>query len=57
MDLPKNLWKKPKPWQQECETYFELYQIVPTLRTRYKSLTFKGTAALWLCSVEIKGKI
>jgi hypothetical protein len=27
------------------------------LRIRYKSLTFKGTAALWLYNVEIKDKI
>jgi hypothetical protein len=34
-----------------------IYQIVHALRTRYKSLTFKGTAALWLCNVEIIWKI
>ena len=46
MDFPKFEGENPKVWQQDCETYFELYHIHDTLRTRYGSLNFCGTAAL-----------
>ncbi|KAK1602451.1 hypothetical protein QYE76_003131 [Lolium multiflorum] len=57
MDFPKFDGENPKLWQQECETYFELYQVLPSLRTRYASLNFRSTAALWLRNVESKGKV
>lgn len=57
IDFPKFEGENPKLWQQECETYFELCQILHALRTRYASLNFKGTAALWLRNVESKGKL
>lgn len=57
MDFPKFDGENPKLWQQECETYFELYQVLPGLRTRYASLNFKGTAALWLRNVQAKGRV
>lgn len=57
MDFPKFDGENPKLWQQECETFFELYHVMPALRTRYASLNFKGTAALWLRNVEAKGRL
>lgn len=57
MDFPKFDGENPKLWQQECETYFELYHVPPALRTRYASLNCKGTTALWLHNVESKGKL
>jgi hypothetical protein len=57
MEFPKFDGENPKLWQQECETYFELYHILPALQTRYASLNFKGTAALWLRNVEAKEKL
>lgn len=57
MDFPKFDGENPKLWQQDCETYFELYHVLPSLRTRYASLNFRGTAALWLRNVESKGKL
>jgi hypothetical protein len=57
MDFPKFEGENPMVWQQECETYFELYHVSDDLRTRYASLNFRGTAALWLRNVQAKGRI
>ena len=55
--FPNLMGENPKLWQQECETYFDMFQVLPGLRTRYASLNFQGTTALWFRTVEAKGKI
>ena len=57
MDFPKFEGDNPKVRQQDCETYFELYHVQDSLRTRYASLNFRGTAALWLRNVQALRKL
>ncbi|KAK1627678.1 hypothetical protein QYE76_001993 [Lolium multiflorum] len=57
MDFSKFKGENPMVWQQECETYFELYHVSDGLRTRYASLNFRGTAALWLRNVQAKDRV
>jgi hypothetical protein len=57
MDFPRFEGENPMVWQQDCETYFELYHVSDALRTRYASLNFRGTAALWLRNVQARRKI
>jgi hypothetical protein len=61
---PPQKWISPKfedenrmVSQQGCETYFELYHMQDSLKTRYASLNFRSTAALWLRNIQSKGKI
>jgi hypothetical protein len=45
---------KTKFMQQEYDTYFETYHVLPALRARYASLSFKGIFALWLRNVLLQ---
>lgn len=49
--------ENPKVWQQDCETFFEIYHVKDSLRTRYATLNFRGTAALWLRNVQAKRRL
>lgn len=57
MEFPKFDGENPKVWQDECETYFEIYQVSPGLRTHFAALNFRGTAALWWRNVQAKGRV
>jgi hypothetical protein len=57
IEFPKFDGENPKLWQQQCETYFEVFRIQPSLRTRYAALGFQGNAALWFQSVETTGRV
>ena len=52
IEFPKFDGENPKLWQQQCETYFEVFRVQPCLRTRYAVLGFQGNAALWFQGVE-----
>jgi hypothetical protein len=57
IEFPKFDGENPKLWQQQCETYFEVFRVQPCLRTRYAALGFQGNAALWFQGVEAKGRV
>lgn len=57
IEFPKFDGENPKLWQQQCETYFEVFRVQPCLRTRYAALGFYGNAALWFQGVEAKGRV
>lgn len=57
MDFPRFDGENPKVWEQECEMYFEIYQVQDSFRTRYAALNFRGTAALWLPNVQAQRRI
>jgi len=37
--------------------YFEVFAVSPNLKTRFAALNFKGAAAIWLQTVERRGRI
>jgi hypothetical protein len=55
--FPKFDGENPKLWQQQCETYFEVFRVQPCLRARYATLGFYGNVALWFQGVEAKGRV
>jgi len=46
MEFPKFDGENPKLWQQQCETYFEVFRVQECYKTRYAVLNFWGNAAL-----------
>ena len=57
IEFPTFNGENPKLWQQQCETYFEVFRVHPSLRTSYAALGFQGNAALWFQSVEAAGRV
>lgn len=57
MDFPKFDGENPNVWQLDYETYFEIYHVKDSLRTRYATLDFRGTTALWLRNVRAKKRL
>ena len=56
MDFPKFDGDKPRLWQEQCEIYFEIYGVSKMMKTRFATLNFVGSAALWLQTVQLRGK-
>jgi len=48
LDFPKIDGDFPHAWQDECEMFFELYVVHPSLKTRFATLNFRGVAKTWL---------
>jgi len=44
----------PRLWRDRCEMYFEVFSVLPSLKTRFAALNFKGVAANWLQTLERK---
>jgi hypothetical protein len=57
LDLPKFQGDNPKIWKKKCETYCEVFSVPAHLQTRYATLNFTDKAALWLETIEAKGRI
>jgi hypothetical protein len=57
LDFPKFQGDNPKIWKKKCETYFEVFSVPAHLQTRYATLNFTDKAALWLETIEAKGRI
>jgi len=57
----KDFWKFdgdfPRAWRDECEMFFELYAVQPSLKTRFAALNFRGVAKTWLQTVQRKGRV
>lgn len=56
MKFPKFDGTNPRLWADQCETCFEVYSVIPALKTRFASLNFTGSAAAWLQTMERKGR-
>ena len=57
MEFPKFDVDSARFWCDQCEVFFEVYTVHPTLKTRFPTLNFKGMAATWLQTVQRKGRI
>jgi hypothetical protein len=57
MEFPKFDGTNPRLWRDQCQVYFEVYSVVPFLKTRFARLNFTGPAAIWLQSEERRGRI
>jgi hypothetical protein len=51
-DFPKFDGKHPKLWKKQCESYFDVYAIHPTMWVKLAIMNFTGSAAFWSQSVE-----
>lgn len=56
LDFPKFDGENPCLWKDRCEQYFEVYAISEVLKPRFAALNFVGTAAVWLQTVELRGR-
>ncbi|XP_066361406.1 uncharacterized protein [Miscanthus floridulus] len=57
MDFPKFSGDNPRLWRDQCIMYFEVNGIPPVLMTRFATLSFQGSAATWLQTVERRGRV
>jgi hypothetical protein len=55
MDYPKFDGDNLRLWREQCEIYFEIYGISEMMKTRFATLNFVGSAALWLQTVQLRG--
>lgn len=55
--FPKFDGDNPRLWRDCCEMYFEVYVVHPSLKTRFAALNFSGQAAIWLQTIERRGRI
>lgn len=54
MKFPKFDGTNPRLWSDQCETYSELYLLMPALKTSFARLNFMGPVAVWLQMMERK---
>ncbi|CAD6247885.1 unnamed protein product [Miscanthus lutarioriparius] len=57
MEFPKFDGEFPRLWRDQCEVFFEVYAVHPSLWTWFTTLNFKGMAASWLQTVQRNGQI
>lgn len=57
IEFPKFDGDSPRLWRDHCEMYFEVYAVIPTLKTRFAALNFQGVAKTWLQMVQRRGRI
>jgi hypothetical protein len=55
LEFPKFDGDFPRAWRDECKIFFELYDVHPSLKTRFTALNFWGIAKTWLQTVQGKG--
>jgi hypothetical protein len=55
MDFPKFDGVNPRLWREQCEVYFEIYGVSEPMKTRFATLNFVGSGALWLQTVQLRG--
>lgn len=47
----------PRAWREECDMFFKLYAVHPSLKTRFAALNFYGVAKTWLQTVQRIGRV
>jgi hypothetical protein len=57
IDFLKFDGENPCLWQDNCEMFFEVYAVHPSLKTRVAALNFNDLVATWLQTVQHKGRI
>jgi hypothetical protein len=57
LEFPKFDGDFPRAWRDECEIFFELYDVHPSLKTRFVALNFRDIAKTWLQTVQRKGQV
>jgi hypothetical protein len=55
MEFPKFDGEFPRLWRDQCEVFFEVYAVHPSLKTWFATLNFKGMAASWLQTIQRNG--
>jgi hypothetical protein len=48
MDFPKFDGVNPCLWKEQCEIYFEIYDVSDAMKPWFATLNFVGSAAIWL---------
>lgn len=56
MDFPKFDGVNPRLWCEQREVYFEIYGVSEAMKTRFATLNFIGSAALWLQTAQLRGR-
>jgi hypothetical protein len=54
MDFPKFNGTDPTIWKDNCEMYFEIYDILEMMKVKFSMLNFVGNAALWFKTIQSK---
>lgn len=44
----------PRLWREQCEFYFDIYGVSDSMKTRFATLNFVGSAAIWLQTVQLR---
>jgi len=57
LDFPKFAGENQRLWRDQCEMYFKVYAVHPTLKTRFAALNFIVPASMWLQTMERRGRI
>lgn len=57
LEFPKFSGSNPRLWKENCEMFFEVYAVDPSLKTRFAALNFQGAAATWLQTVQRRGRV
>jgi hypothetical protein len=57
MSFPSFDGENPRLWKDRCELYFEIYSVHDALKPRFAALNFKGAAAAWLQTFELRGRV
>jgi hypothetical protein len=57
MSFPSFDGENPRLWEDRCELYFEIYNVHDALKPRFDALNFKGAAAAWLQTFELRGRV
>lgn len=53
MEFPKFDGSNPKIWIKKCETFFDIYAVVPEHKVKLAVMNFSGSADFWMQSVEM----
>ena len=57
IEFPKFDGDPPRLWRDHCEMYFEVYAVIPAMKTRFAALNFQLVAKTWLQTIERRGRI
>jgi hypothetical protein len=52
LPFPKLYGSNPKLWLNNCVSFFDVYEVDPSLWIRYSTMHLSGSAALWFQAVQ-----
>lgn len=57
MDFPKFDGGNPRLWKEQCELYFDIYEVREDMKPRFAALNFVGQVATWLQTIQLRGRL